>query len=234
MATRTRRTSGSRKSSSPAATPSTEAVITAGEPVTAVPAAALKNAVEGLAALGKAQLTLQVDTALAVLRRAQALRKAQLQANQQAQTSHEQVAGELESANNINDIASLQLSLARDNLQGALSYWAQISEFTSGSVVEGWARAAESLSRLNASLLGTQLQWMHISPLDSPKAVEELEASVDHVVNPVIASPMLWPAQEAAREAMTFATSALNDWFAWSSQFSNGGATDRDTGSTVH
>lgn len=230
MATRTRRSSSSPRKSASAAqiTPPLQETATAASESAAT---ALQTATDGMAAWSKAQLSLQIDTALAVLRSAQTLREAQLKASQQSQASHEQAARELESLDSFNDIARLQLLLARDNWQGAVSYWAQLGEFANGAAMQGWARTAEGLSKLTASLMSANLQWSQVRPLEAPVA-EELEASVDHLVSPVIASPMLWPAQEAAREAMTFATSALNDWFAWSSRLGNGGSA-RESG-TVH
>ncbi|WP_140626322.1 phasin family protein [Methylibium rhizosphaerae] len=222
MATRSRRSSGSSTtSSSEKASRSSPAPETApaetlvGQAVNA-PTTALHNAWAAWLQLGKVELTAQVEAAQALLRTAEAVRQAQLEANQKAQAAHAQVAEQIDSVGNLNDVVGLQLTLLREDLQGALAHWTHLAEVTSAAVLDGFTRGTESASRLQSSFWGSALQWTQLAQTDAPGAAEEIEASVDHVVNPLIASPLLWPSQEAAREAMTLANSAWKDWFSWS------------------
>jgi hypothetical protein len=220
MATRSRRNSGS--SSTPASgsasrtvKPAAAADTLVGQAVNA-PTTALHNAWAAWLQFGKAELAAQIDATQSLLKAAEAIRHAQIDANQKAQAAHAQVAAQIDSVSNLNDVVGLQLTLLREDLQGALAHWTHLAEVSSAAVLDGFTRSTESASRLQSSFWGSALQWTQLAQTDAPGAAEEIEASVDHVVNPLIASPLLWPTQEAAREAMTLANSAWKDWFSWS------------------
>ena len=181
------------------------------------PAAAPEHEhVDAWAGYGKALCKLQIETALAMLRQGQTLREAQLATNQKARAQHEQAAQELEAIPSLADAFSVQISLLQSNLQGALDHWNRIGEACSTGQADAFARIADAWLKLPTSLLDSAQQWSQLRSKEGPAAMEEIEASVDHLVNPALASPMLWPAQEAAREAMSLATTALNDWLTWS------------------
>lgn len=243
MATRSRRTSGNsnagnaaetraRTASETAATAAAEAMPSLVSQAVNAPTTALHNAWAAWLQLAKAELAAEVNAAQSLLKGAQALREAQLEANHRAQATHEQVAGQIDSTGNLNDVVGLHLALVREDMQGAVNYWTRLSEVTTSATLESFTRGTEALSRLQSSFWGSAMQWSHLAQTDAPGAAEEIEASVDHVVNPLIASPMLWPTQEAAREAMTLANTAWKDWFAWSSGLASrdeaeGGRTSR-------
>lgn len=224
MATRSRRASGSRTSATPTASSAEASGTSLVAKAVNAPAAGLHNAWEAWLQLGKAELAAQIDAAQSLLKGAHLLREAQLEANEKAQTAHAQAAEQVTTLHNLNDVAGVHLTLLRDDLQGAVGYWSRIGEVSTTASLDSWARSTETLSRLQTSFWNSALQWTQLAQMDAPAATEELEATVDHMVNPLIASPMMWPSQEAAREVMTLASSALNDWFSWSGLRTDGAA----------
>jgi hypothetical protein len=92
----------------------------------------------------------------------------------------------------VEDLAAMQ------GLQMAFDFWKQ------GAV--GWAE-------LNGAALKAAGQWF--GALRPDDGLQRVEAEVDHVVNPLAASPFALPAQEAMRQAMALGTAAWNDWLTW-------------------
>ena len=90
-----------------------------------------------------------------------------------------------------------------------------------------WKEGAAGWVQLNEAAWKAAGQWFGGLSGD-PAGLQRLEAEVDHVANPVTASPLVWPAQEATRQAMTLATVAWNDWLTWqqraAASVSNGSA----------
>jgi hypothetical protein len=96
-----------------------------------------------------------------------------------------------------------------------------IGEAVTRQAAENWSMAAIGLLQLQGAASSTAMQWLALQgrfPVTA-EAFEALEAEVEHVTNPLVASPLVWPAQEATRQAMTLATSAWNDWLSWSSHW---------------
>jgi len=87
-----------------------------------------------------------------------------------------------------------------------------------------WKEGAAGWVELNGAAWKAAGQWFGGLGPDGA-ALERVEAEVDHVVNPLAASPFVWPAQEATRQAMTLATSAWNDWLTWQARAA-GASTD--------
>jgi hypothetical protein len=52
-----------------------------------------------------------------------------------------------------------------------------------------------------------------------------IQAELEHVLSPMAASPLVWPAQEATRQAAQMAASTWNDMLSWSGQFTDAGRT---------
>jgi hypothetical protein len=79
---------------------------------------------------------------------------------------------------------------------------------------EFWKQGAQGWVQFNEAAWKAAGQWMGALPNDSA-GLERMEAEVEHVVSPVAASPFIFPAQEATRQAMSLATAAWNDWLSW-------------------
>ena len=79
---------------------------------------------------------------------------------------------------------------------------------------EFWKEGAAGWVRFNEEAWKAAALWMGVLSKDSA-GLERIEAEVDHVINPLAASPFVFPAQEATRQAMALATAAWNDWLAW-------------------
>jgi hypothetical protein len=170
----------------------------------------------------KEQIAWEISASNAVLRNAQALREAQLDATMRAQQAHEQCALQLEEANSINDLAVVQMSLAQAEAQSVFEYWAKLNESTTRGMLEACAEAANGCVRWQNAAWSA---WLRLSQLRAllPRNAEELEAEVEHVTNPVTASPLVWPALEATRQAMTLATNSWNDWLSWTGEIAGNG-----------
>jgi hypothetical protein len=159
------------------------------------------------------QLAWEIATCTAWLRGAQAVRETQLAASRRAQEAHESAARQLQRAQSPSDIAAVQLSLARSNAEGALMLAAELGRVAASNAVELWNESATGLARLHSAAWTSAVQWGRIQarmPQD-----EAIEAEVDHVTSPIAASPLVWPAQEATRQAMTLAASTWNDLLSW-------------------
>jgi hypothetical protein len=63
---------------------------------------------------------------------------------------------------------------------------------------------------------------------------EMIEAEVEHVLSPMAASPLVWPAQEATRQAAQMAANTWNDWLNWSGHFADAGRTLFNGGTQQH
>ena len=86
------------------------------------------------------------------------------------------------------------------------------------AVFDLWKQQADGWVQFNEAAWTAAAGWFEGLSKQGPGA-ELLEAEVEHVVSPLAASPLAWPAQEAARQAMTMAASAWNDWLGWSAEW---------------
>jgi hypothetical protein len=176
--------------------------------------ATLDTVIDGYSeATAKEHLAWEIAACTAWLRGAQAVRETQLAASRRAQQAHEGAAERLRQARTPSDIAAVQLELARSNAEGALALAGELAQVAAKNVADLWAESANGLARLHGAALNGALQWRQVQarmPQD-----EAIEAEVDHVTSPIAASPLVWPAQEATRQAMTLAASTWNDLLSW-------------------
>lgn len=189
-------------------------------PTPASPAAApaddgtLDGVIDGYSeATAKEQLAWEIAACTAWLRGAQAVRETQLAASRRAQEAHESAAAQLKQARTPSDIAAVQLALVRSNAEGALALAAELGQVAAKNAVDLWSESAAGFTRLHGAALQGLLQWTRVQarmPQD-----EAIEAEVEHVTSPIAASPLVWPAQEATRQAMTLAASTWNDLLSW-------------------
>jgi hypothetical protein len=166
-------------------------------------------------------LAWEIAACSAVLRGTRALRQAQMQAAEQAEAAHLEAAEKLLTARSIDDFARIQFELLRVDTEGTLQYWTRMGELMAQSAADtmqeltaGWMRAGESMWQG----LGRWSQFQAAVP----QTADLVEAEVEHVANPFNASPMVWPAQEAARQAATLASQGWNEWLSWGSRLANG------------
>ncbi|MFI5444721.1 phasin family protein [Polaromonas sp. UC242_47] len=80
-----------------------------------------------LADFGHQQLVLATESACAVFRGSEAMRKIQQQAAHDAALHHEAIAQKLRSQSEPSDLLAIQADLMRFNLQGATQYWQQLA-----------------------------------------------------------------------------------------------------------
>jgi len=114
----------------------------------------------------------------------------------------------------VQDLASTSLDASTAYMQGVQMAF------------EFWKDGAAGWMQFNEAAWKAAAQWFGGLSKDSA-GLQRIEAEVDHVMSPVAASPFVWPAQEAARQAMSLATATWNDWLAW-----QGRAGDSSSGSS--
>jgi hypothetical protein len=182
--------------------------------------------------VGKEYLAWQIATCTALLRGAQALRNAQLEAAQRAEAAHERAAKDLLTVASLGDLASIQLELARADADGATQYWTEVGGVVTRNLLESMGQLTEGLTRMNGAVWSAATEWMKVQAA-LPQTADVLEAEVEHVASPLAASPLMWPAQEATRQAMTLASSAWNDWLSWSGHLADAGRSFVDRPATM-
>ncbi len=88
---------------------------------------AVPAAFELISDLPRRQMALATQSASALLRASEALRKVQQQAAQRALQQHEQVTVRLQAPCDFNELMTIQAELMRFNLQEAAQYWQQVT-----------------------------------------------------------------------------------------------------------
>jgi len=182
--------------------------------------------------VGKEYLAWQIGACTAMLRGAQALRTTQLEAAQRAEAAHQRAGQALLSVTSLGDLASIQLELARADADGATQYWAEVNSLVTRNLLEAMSELANGLTRMSSAAWISAAEWMKVQSA-LPQSADVLEAEVEHVTSPLAASPLIWPAQEATRQAMTLASSAWNDWISWSGHLADAGRSLVDRAPTV-
>lgn len=167
------------------------------------------------------QLAWQINTCRALLRGAKAVREAQMQAAERAEAACLEAADQVLSARGIGDLGSLQLDLARRSAEAAMQHCTHLGEVVGRSWTEAIEEAAAGWTRMSTASWQGLLQWSRWQA-SLPASAEVVEAEVEHLTNPIAASPAVWPAQEAARQAMSLAASTWNDWLSWGGRLGEG------------
>ncbi|HET9646094.1 MAG TPA: phasin family protein [Burkholderiaceae bacterium] len=168
----------------------------------------------------KEQLSWEIASTVSLLRNAEAVREAQHEVAKRAEAAHEQAAEQVKQARGIAELAAIQLELARVDTESAFDYWSRMGELSTRTALETINEAASGIARLQSATMDA---FAACARLQSTLAQtpEVLEAEVEHVTNPFTSNPFLWPMQEAARQAMTMASSAWNDMLDWSGRWAN-------------
>lgn len=170
----------------------------------------------------KEQIAWEISAGTALLRSAQSMREAQLEAARSAQEAYEQAAQHLKKAHGIGELAQVQMELARADAEGAMQLFSKLGELTTKSALEMWSESATGYAKLQNAAWSALVQFSKVQAT-LPASAEVLEAEVEHMTHPVTSSPLVWPAQEATRQAMTLAASTWNDWLSWSGQVAGAG-----------
>lgn len=170
--------------------------------------AVLDEASQGWA---REQLAWEIGAKAVLLRGAESLREVQRDAAHETRQAHDEALARLSSARGLAELAAVQLELARAEVEGTTRYWQRVGALGTASALEWWSESAGALTRLHGAAWSSALQWMQLQS-QWPLAPEAIEAEVDHVTNPLVASPWVWPAQDAARQAVTLAAASWGDW----------------------
>lgn len=160
----------------------------------------------------KAGLGGELGASNAMLRTAAELQRLQLEALERTREAYEQAQARLAKARSLAEMSSVGMELAQANAEHALHYWGRAAEAVLHGSADGWADALALAGRAQGFGGETGRHWLDAAAQQRP--AEALEAQLDQLVTPAAALPMLWPAQESVREALTLGTRAWHDWLA--------------------
>ena len=146
------------------------------------------------------QLAWEIGACRALVRGARALRQAQMEAADRAESIQLRAADQLLSARGVTDFASIQFELLNAHAQETMNYWSSLVEVGIRNATETMQEGAAGWVRLSTATWDGLAQWSRWQA-SIPQTADLVEAEVEHVAHPFIASPMVWPAQEAARQA---------------------------------
>ena len=174
---------------------------------------------EDWTAVGKAQLDCAIAMAQAILRGSESLREMQRDTAHRAQKWHEDIATDLSSIRDHDELMRLQLNLVQNNTDNALRYWLSFFEITQQARVETMSLAMKGLSEVaNAFLSSSQ----KVASRTLQAAPPTPEAGFTELARQWTGGPVTWPAQEAAQEAMSLATTAWNEWMSQAKRWQQG------------
>jgi len=213
MAATTRRPARDRKPAS-----------TAAPQTTTVPSDAIDGALDDWAAQGARELlAAELATSAAWLRAAHAVLEARRQATEEAEATRLQAAGRLAAATSTAELMQIRLELLQANADEIARYWSRLGDLAMRGWADTWQDAGNAWAKLIESSWQGFGRWSSLQASMPAQPAQVLEAEMEHLVHPLEASPLLWPSQEAARQAMGMANNAWNEWMSWSKQVAEGG-----------
>lgn len=151
----------------------------------------------------------EIGVSNALLRSALALREMQIDAAKRTQATHEKAAEQLKSARSVAEVTSVGLMLAQADAEGAVRYWSEMAGIVAKGGFDGWSEAFRALTRTSGIAQSFSQHWLETMASAKPETVA---AQVEHATTPVTSSPLVWPAQEAVREAMSLGARNWNEW----------------------
>jgi hypothetical protein len=169
--------------------------------------------------VGKAQLDCAIAMAQAVLRGAESLREMQRDTAIRAQKWHEEIAAELPTVRDHDELMRLQVKLVQNNVDHALRYWLAFFEITQQARTEATNLAMKGFTDIANAFLASS-QSLTTKSLQAAPATPE--AGLTELARQWTGGPVTWPAQEAAQEAMTWATTAWNEWMSQARRWQQG------------
>jgi hypothetical protein len=179
------------------------------------------------------QLRWQLAAVNAALRGAQQLGEAQAELSRQVMQGLEQVDHQLADARNLSDLATVQASLARADFDALLRLGTRLTELGTDQWLQLAQATGNGLVRLQSAYWESALNFLRLQTHLGGSS-EMIEAEVEHVLSPMAASPLVWPAQEATRQAAQMAANTWNDWLNWSGHFADAGRTLFNGGTQQH
>lgn len=151
----------------------------------------------------------ELGASAAVLRGSIALREMQADAARRTQAMHEKAVEQLQSARSVAELASVGMMLTQGNAEAVVRYWTDYAGIATRTALESWNEAIGALARTQQIVQAAGRQWLDAAAAVRPDVVE---AQVEHVTTPVTSSPLVWPTQEAVREAISAGTRSWNEW----------------------
>jgi hypothetical protein len=168
------------------------------------------------------QLRWHFSAVNAALRGAQQLGQAQAELSQQIQQRLEQLEGQLGDARNLSDLATVQAGLTHADFDAVMRFWHRLTEQSTDQWLQLWQAASNGLARLHSAYWESALSWCRLQTYFGGDS-DMFQAEVEHLLSPMVASPLVWPAQEASRQAAQMASNSWNDWLSWSGHFADAG-----------
>lgn len=183
------------------------------------------------------QLRWHFSTLNAALSGAQQLGQAQAELSGQIQQRLAQLEGQLRDARNLSDLATVQAGLAHADFDTAMRFCHRLAELGTNQLLQVWQATGNGLVRMQSACWESALNWCRLQTYFGGDS-DMFQAEVEHVLSPMAASPLVWPAQEAARQATQMASQMANntwsDWLNWSGHFANAGRTFLNGGQQPH
>ncbi|WP_157264603.1 hypothetical protein [Azohydromonas aeria] len=170
------------------------------------------------------QLRWQMSALAAALRGTQQLGQAQDELSQQVIQNLERLDVELRDARNLGDLASVGSSLAKIDFNGLMRLATRLTQLGADQWLKLAQETGNGLVRLQSAYWESALSFFRLQTSLGGSS-EMIQAEVEHVLSPMAASPLMWPAQEATRQAAQMAASGWNDWLNWSGHFADAGFT---------
>lgn len=180
----------------------------------------------------RAQMACAMSVFGALVGASRAVREVQRDTAERAEAACEQAGERLQSARDLTHAATLQAEWLRAQGDEALRYWTRLSEIAGESGAQTFQRALEGWTRASTAAFEGMSHWARVQAA-LPTSAEAIEAEAEHLTNPLSASPLAWPAQEAVRQGVGLATSLWNDWLDWSKSASGQTVSDHRR-ATVH
>lgn len=168
------------------------------------------------------QLRWQLSAVTAALRGTQQLGQAQDELSQQVIQGLERLDAELRDARNLSELASVGTSLARVDFNGLMRLCTRLTQLGTDQWLKLAQETGNGLVRLQSAYWESALSFCRLQTSLGGSS-EMIEAEVEHVLSPMAASPLMWPAQEATRQAAQLAANGWNDWLHWSGHFTGAG-----------
>ena len=177
---------------------------------------------------GRAVLAWGFSMTAALLAGAKATRDVQREAAERAEAACLAAGERLQSTRDGLQAVGVQSDWLRAQNDEAMRLWTRLAEIGARTGAEVVQRTVEGWSSTSSVALAGLGRWAEVQAA-LPTTPEALQAEAEHVANPLAAGPLAWPAQEAWRQGMSFASSMWNDWVDWSHR-----GAGRVTGATVH
>ena len=174
--------------------------------------------------MGREQLRWHLAAINAMLSGTQHLGEAQAELSRQVIQGLQQLDGQLGEARNLSDLARVQASLARADFDALLRFATRLTELGTDQWLQVAQATGNGLLRLQSAYWESALSFFKLQTALGGSS-EMIEAEVEHVLSPMAASPLMWPAQEAGRQVAQMAANGWNDWLNWSGHFADAGRT---------